>query len=70
MDFGIPDGNGKPRMECANVPRSIDFAVRSGLCRLHELQTIYGTEDLWDLIEMHAVNLHNQREEAKHANGH
>ncbi|MGF6444395.1 hypothetical protein QF002_005206 [Paraburkholderia youngii] len=47
-------------MAYANVPHSIAFAISSGLCRLHELQTIYGLEDMWDLIEVHSVNIHNQ----------
>jgi hypothetical protein len=46
-------------MDYLNVPPSIGFVVTSGLATLAELQTIYGLEDLWDLIEIHAVNSHN-----------
>jgi hypothetical protein len=46
-------------MDCLNVPSSIAFAVTSGLATLAELQTVYGTEDLWDLIEIHAVHCFN-----------
>lgn len=46
-------------MECANVPPSIAFVVGSGLATLAELQSMYGVEDLWDLIEIHAVQCHN-----------
>ncbi len=28
---------------------------------MHELQTIYGTEDLVNFIEMLAINAHNQK---------
>ena len=31
------------------------------LATLAELQTIYGSEDLMDMIEVMAVNAHNQR---------
>ncbi len=46
-------------MDYLNVPPPIGFVVTSGLASLAELQGIYGTEDLWDLIEIHAVNCHN-----------
>jgi allophanate hydrolase subunit 1 len=38
------------------------------LATLHELQTIYGSEDLADLLEVAAVNAHNQREAIRRAN--
>ncbi|MGF6633524.1 hypothetical protein OKW30_001420 [Paraburkholderia sp. Clong3] len=47
-------------MDYANVPHSIGFALSSGLCTLIELQTVYGLEDMWDMIEVHSVNIHNQ----------
>jgi hypothetical protein len=31
------------------------------LATLHELSTIYGVEDLYDMIEVLAVNGHNRR---------
>jgi hypothetical protein len=31
------------------------------LATLHELQTIYGARDLYDMLEMLAVGIHNQR---------
>lgn len=33
--------------------------VAAGYATLHELQTVYGTEDLEDLVEMVAVKRHN-----------
>ncbi|SDR17732.1 transglycosylase [Paraburkholderia tuberum] len=47
-------------MAYANVPHSIGFVISSRLCSPHELQTIYGLEDMWDMIEVHSVNIHNQ----------
>ena len=32
-----------------------------GLATLHECQTVYGVEDLYDLIEIAAVDDHNRR---------
>jgi hypothetical protein len=52
-------------MDYVNVPPSIGFVVTSGLATLAELQTIYGLEDLWDLIEIHAVNCQNAAAVAK-----
>ncbi|CAE6861546.1 hypothetical protein R75461_08009 [Paraburkholderia nemoris] len=60
LDFGIPDGPDMPHMDYVNVPYSIAFAITGGLATLCDLQTVYGTEDLWDLIEIHAVNCFNE----------
>jgi hypothetical protein len=35
--------------------------VSSRLATLHELSTVYGTEDLYDLLEILTVDAHNQR---------
>jgi len=34
--------------------------MTTGLATLHELDTVYGTEDLWWLLEVHTVDQHNQ----------
>jgi hypothetical protein len=69
LDFGLPDGlfDGRAvhRMDYVNVPPSIGFVVTGGLATLAELQSVYGLEDLWDLIEIHAVNCHNAMSAAK-----
>jgi hypothetical protein len=33
--------------------------VSSRYATLHELQTVYGLEDMWDLLEILAVDRHN-----------
>ncbi len=38
-----------------NVSRPIAYVVGSGLATLHELETIYDTEDLLDLMEIGQV---------------
>lgn len=44
-----------------NVHKSIGFVVSKGLAKLHELDSVYGSEDLWDLIEVAVVDAHNER---------
>ena len=44
-----------------NLPQSIAVVVSSGHAKLHELQTIYGTRDLYDFLEIIAVDIENQR---------
>lgn len=39
-----------------NVPTSIATVITHQFATLQELQTIYGTEDLYNLIEIIAVN--------------
>ncbi|MBP7301959.1 MAG: transglycosylase [Brachymonas sp.] len=63
MDFGLTaGGQRRPRglINYANVPHTIAAVVSARLATLHELQTVYGLMDLWDLIEIHAVDSHNQ----------
>lgn len=33
--------------------------ISSGLASLSELDTVYGIEDMWDLLEIAAVDSHN-----------
>lgn len=39
------------------------------MATLHELSTVYGTQDLYDFLEMIAVNAHNQRALSKPRRG-
>jgi hypothetical protein len=51
-----------------NVPLTISAVVTSPLrlATLHELQTVYGTEDLFNFLEIASVNQYNERLQAKH----
>lgn len=40
----------------------IGLPVSRGLATLAELQTVYGLEDAWDMLEIISVDNHNQRE--------
>jgi hypothetical protein len=46
-------------VEYANVPPSIAAVVSSKLATLHALETDYGVEGMWDLLEISTVDNHN-----------
>ena len=48
-------------MEYANVPRTIGMVVSHKMATLNELQTVYGLEDVYDMIEVILVDNHNQQ---------
>jgi hypothetical protein len=43
------------------VPAAIGTIVSRGMATLHELDTVYGTQDLHDMLEIINVDSHNQR---------
>jgi hypothetical protein len=47
------------------MPLSIATVVSSKLATLTELDTVYGTQDLWDLLEINAVDNHNHNMRAR-----
>lgn len=47
-------------MEYVNVAPSIGAVVSSRLASLHELDTIYGVADVYDMLEILAVDGYNQ----------
>lgn len=44
-----------------NVPPTIACAVSSELVTFAELATVLSLEDMWDILEINAVNRHNER---------
>lgn len=48
-------------IEYANLPPIIGTLVSSRLATLHELQTVYGIEDAYRLLEVVGVDNHNKR---------
>lgn len=46
-------------LEYVNVPPGIGAVVSRGLATLNELDTIYGTKDLYDMMEILAIDTHN-----------
>jgi hypothetical protein len=47
-------------IDYANVPRAVGMVISRRLATLHELDTVYGSEDMWDLIEIAIVDTHNE----------
>lgn len=71
IDFG-PGGFGNSRLlEYVNVPRTIGVVLSQKMATLHELQTVYSLEDVYDMIEIIMVDNHNQQIlERANGNGH
>jgi len=61
VDFGIRNaGSANNRIvEYQSTTQTIATVVSSRLATLHELDTVYGVEDLWILLEVNAVDKHN-----------
>ena len=72
IDFGLAAYSAPPaNAVCvANITEPIAKVVSTRLATLHELDTVLGIEDLWNLIEIHDVYTHNSRvaQEAAQAN--
>lgn len=47
-------------IEYINTPPVIGTIVTSRLATLYELQTVYGAEDAYDLLELVNINKHNE----------
>lgn len=45
----------------ANLPPIVGMVVSSRHASLHELQSVYGVEDLYNLAELIIVDAHNSR---------
>ncbi len=48
-------------MDYPNVPRVIGTLISARMATLHELSTIYGMADAYDLLEILQVDAHNKR---------
>lgn len=44
-----------------NIPSTIGAVVSNQLATLHELDTVYGLEDLYDMLEVLIIDAHNRR---------
>ena len=61
VDFGVRSASTSNNrlVEYQATPQTIATVVSSRLATLHELDTVYGVEDMWILLEIHAVDRHN-----------
>ncbi len=54
------DGRDGRLIEYVNLPPIIGALVSSRIATLHELQTVYGVEDAYNLLEVVGVDNHNR----------
>jgi hypothetical protein len=47
-----------------NLPPLIGMVISDGKATLHELQSVYGVRDLFDIAEVIGVDVHNRRKMA------
>ena len=47
-------------IDYANVPGAIGRLVSRRMATLHELGTVYGAQDLYDMLEILAVDAYNE----------
>ena len=60
IDFGVRQvGKTKRLVEYQAAPKTIATAISSRLATLNELDTVYGVQDLWTLLEIYAIDQHN-----------
>lgn len=52
-----------------NITQSIGQVVSSKLATLNELQTVYSLKDLYDMLEILAIDSHNMERLRKQAQG-
>jgi hypothetical protein len=55
-------------VECVNVSIIVGIVVSRKLATLNELQTVYGTKDLHDFLEI--IRINDKNEELARANNH
>lgn len=47
-------------VDYANVPPTIGTVLSARMATLHELDTVYGLEDMWVMLEINQVDNHNK----------
>ncbi len=58
--MGLGGNNGEQLIQYINVPKIIALLVGNKMASLHELSTVYGLEDAYDLIEILVVDSNNK----------
>jgi hypothetical protein len=43
-----------------NLPHTLAAVISDRMATLHELDTVYGVEDLWLMLEVRSVDNHNR----------
>lgn len=68
IDAGPPSIPNPRLLEYANLPRAIGTVVSRKMATLFELQTHYGAEDLYNMLEILIVDNYNERVLSKQGN--
>jgi hypothetical protein len=55
-------------IDYVNVPRPIGILLSRGKATLHELDTVYGVEDMYDMLEVVTIDAYNERIANQHLN--
>ncbi|CBX21317.1 unnamed protein product [Neisseria lactamica Y92-1009] len=63
-DLGIGRGGGSRQQGYLNLTQTIGALVSSRICTLHELQTVYGLEDAFNLLEIVNTDAFNKARQA------
>jgi len=48
-------------MDYVNIPPTIGAVASSRMATLHEMDTVYGIEDVYDMMEILSIDAHNRR---------
>ena len=62
--LGLLDDDASFRRDCieyVNIPRALGTLISAGMATLHELDTVYGIEDVYMMLEVLSVDNHNRR---------
>jgi hypothetical protein len=68
IDAGPPSIPNPRLLEYANLPRAIGTVVSRRMATLHELQSVYGAEDLYNMLEILVIDNYNERVLSKQGN--
>ena len=61
VDFGLSGGAGSDRIiEYTNIAPIFATVISARMVTLHELDTVYGLEDVFDMLEIIAIDNHNR----------
>ena len=68
LEVSASDGRNKRYADCKNVTNIISTLVSHRMATLHELDTVYGTQDAYDMLEILIVDSHNRNIANAHDN--
>ena len=61
MNLGFCGDDGKQYLQYKNVPLAIGTLISADKATLHELQTVYDIEDVYDMLEILVIDSANIR---------